>query len=196
MTVGGGVANYRSDPKNDLTVPCVRAGLNFDIPFGQFFSLQPEWLFAMRGGGFESNGQSFKEHLYYMDVPVNCKFSTRLNMSKKATGRPFVSLGPVFSLGLMADGDVEGKSYKPFQNDPGNEISHAFYTNFDLSLNMRLGYDFDRGYSVAVGYQMGLTDLFADNLTQDEEKYYHKIYGREFPSVHNNSFYISVGYCW
>ena len=100
---------------------CFRAGLNFDIPFGQYFSFQPELLFATRGGGYKAEG-NHAEHLYYMDVPLNVKLSKRMNLSKTMTGRPFVSLGPVLSLGMYGTSKCDGHTSHPMQNDADDEM--------------------------------------------------------------------------
>ncbi len=194
VTGGIGSSWYRSDPSNNMMAFCFRAGLNFDIPFGQYFSFQPELLFATRGGGYKAEG-NHAEHLYYMDVPLNVKLSKRMNLSKTMTGRPFVSLGPVLSLGMYGTSKCNGHTSHPMQNDADDEMKDAFYDNFDFSLNLRVGYDFDKHYSVALGYQFGLTDIANDDLTKDEKVAYGEEYGC-LPEVHNNSLYITIGYNW
>ncbi len=197
---GLGMSYYRSTPSNNRTAFVGRVGVNFDIPFGQWFSLNPSLEFATRGGGYTESGAArdydFKENLYYFDLPINLKFSTRYNLSQKITGRPFVSVAPVLSLGLYADGDCSGSSYHPFQNDTEKEFQHSFYGNFDFSLNFRIGYDFDKHYTIALAYQLGLTDLVNDDLNAGEKQYYESIHNNSLPSVHNNSIYITFGYNW
>lgn len=201
VSVGVGGAWYNSKPVSNQGVFCFRGGLNFDIPIGQWFSLQPELLFATRGGGFDANSEygkiSLKENLFYFDVPINCKFSKRMNISKTVTGRGFFSVGPVLSLGVYGKSEGDGVKNKVFQNDSENEMEHAIYRNFDFSFNFRIGYDFDAAYSVAVGYQLGLFNLMNDGNFDDNEKYeYQALYGDKFPEVRNSSLYISFGYCW
>lgn len=211
VSVSGGASWYNSNPANNRNAPCIRAGLNFDVPIGQYFSLQPELLFAVRGGGFKVisarrvNGRDevynmnndLKENLFYFDVPINCKFSKRMNFNRQNTGRAFVSAGPVLSLGVFGKSEGDGVNNKLFQNDSDAECEHAIYRNFDFGFNFRLGYDFDAGYSFAAGYQMGLVNLMNDDkFDANETAYYGRTYYSGFPTVKNNSLYVSVGYRW
>lgn len=211
VSVSGGASWYNSNPANNRNAPCIRAGLNFDVPIGQYFSLQPELLFAVRGGGFKVisaqkvKGEmipfenTLKENLFYFDVPINCKFSKRMNLSRVNTGRGFISAGPVLSLGVYgtSEGSATGTKNKLFQNDPDKETEHGIYRNFDFSFNFRLGYDFDAGYTFAAGYQLGVCNLMNDNkFTDADNRAYKPTYFVDYPTVKNNSLYVSVGYRW
>lgn len=222
VTLGGGVSYYNSTPANNHNVPCIRGGLNFDIPVGQWFSIQPELLFSTRGGGYAQTGfykrnpqlvnekeRSFEydvvDHLFYFDVPINVKLSKRMNFSRETTGRAYISAGPVLSLGVFAKDEAElrdgRKKINAFVNDlntPGHEWEHAVYRNFDFGFNFRLGYDFDFEWSFALGYQMGLVNLFNDSkFDASEAVNYKDIYCcKSYPSLKNNSLYVTVGYRW
>ena len=205
VTFGGGLAWYNSKPINNRFAPCLRGGLNFDVPIGQWFSLQPELLFAVRGGGFKTEvGYNVEDNLFYFDVPINCKFSKRMNFSKTCTGRAFVSVGPVLSLGAFGkctakelDGEHPSVNNKLFQNNPDEETEHAIYRSFDFSFNFRLGYDFDSDWSFAIGYQLGLVNLLNDaNYDANEVKQYKSVYSDNFPVVRNSSAYMTLGYRW
>ncbi|MCQ2234170.1 MAG: PorT family protein [Paludibacteraceae bacterium] len=236
VSVGGGMGWYSSTPTNNKNRFAFRGGLNFDIPFGQWFSLNPEMLIATRGGGYKmeyasqreykqephdentphkKHSMQYTETLWYIDVPINCKFSTRMNFSRKVTGRPFVSVGPSLCFGLYAKGEGKGlgtdypeetSSYKPFQNvspasdksGKGDATSESFYSNFDFGANFRIGYDFDAGYSIAIGYQLGFLNIVNDNKWENADKAHYERYqcGTDYPSVRNNSFYITFGWNW
>lgn len=205
VTFGGGLAWYNSKPINNRFAPCLRGGLNFDVPIGQWFSLQPELLFAVRGGGFKTEvGYNVEDNLFYFDVPINCKFSKRMNFSKTCTGRAFVSVGPVLSLGAFGkctakelDSEHPSVNNKLFQNNPDEETEHAIYRSFDFSFNFRLGYDFDTDWSFAIGYQLGLVNLLNDaNYDANEVKQYKSVYSDNFPVVRNSSAYMTLGYRW
>ncbi|MBO4331873.1 MAG: PorT family protein [Paludibacteraceae bacterium] len=205
VTFGGGLAWYNSTPINNRFAPCLRGGLNFDVPIGQWFSLQPELLFAVRGGGFKTEvGYNVEDNLFYFDVPINCKFSKRMNFSKTCTGRGFVSVGPVLSLGVFGkstakelDNEHPSVNNKLFQNNPDEETEHAIYRSFDFSLNFRLGYDFDSDWSFAIGYQLGLVNLMNDsNYDANEVKQYKSVYTDNFPVLTNSSAYMTLGYRW
>lgn len=204
VSLGGGVSWYNSTPVNNRNAVCVRGGLNFDVPIGQWFSLQPELLFATRGGGFQTSlGYNMEDNLFYFDVPINCKFSKRMNFSKTCTGRGFISVGPVLSLGVYGkttadavNAELPALDHRLFQNDPDEETEHAIYRSFDFSFNFRLGYDFDSEWSVAVGYQLGVVNLMNDgNYDVNEAKQYSHFYG-EFPKLTNSSAYVTLGYRW
>ncbi|MCQ2191542.1 MAG: PorT family protein [Paludibacteraceae bacterium] len=220
VTLGGGVSYYNSTPANNHNVPCIRGGLNFDIPVGQWFSIQPELLFSTRGGGYAQMGvkkttnkvndpgkpyeYDVVDHLFYFDVPINVKLSKRMNFSRETTGRAYISAGPVLSLGVFAKDEAElwngRKKVNAFVNElnaPGHEWEHALYRNFDFGFNFRLGYDFDFEWSFALGYQMGLVNLFNDSkFDASEADYYKKTYSESYPSLKNNSLYVTVGYRW
>ncbi|MBR6042361.1 MAG: PorT family protein [Paludibacteraceae bacterium] len=204
VSFGGGLAWYNSKPVNNRFAPCLRGGLNFDVPIGQWFSLQPELLFAVRGGGFKTEvGYNIEDNLFYFDVPINCKFSKRMNFSKTCTGRGFVSVGPVLSLGVFGKStakgfdDKEPVDNKLFQNNPDEETEHAIYRSFDFSFNFRLGYDFDSDWSFAIGYQLGVVNLMNDaNYDSNEVKQYKTVYSENFPTLTNSSAYMTLSYRW
>lgn len=220
-SVAAGASFYRSTPTGDLTRFFTRIGLNFDIPIGQIFSIEPELLFGTRGGGFKmeefkyediynpqrvATGEcEYEDRLFYADVPINVKLSKRMKLFGQ-TGRGFVSAGPVISMGMGGKGKAKAlnyetgfytdKEYKPMQNDVDNELADALYTNFEFSGNFRLGYDTDKGISVAIGYQMGLTDLVNGSMDDNCEDYYKHFYKNKLPQLHNNALYLQVGYRW
>ena len=204
VTIGASVALggsfYRTDATSDGAAFCGKAGINFDIPIGQVFSIQPELMFATRGGGFDLAGSTYTDHLFYMDLPINLKFSKRMSLGS-LHGRGFFSVAPVISMGLYGKGEKEfGNStteYHPMQNDADKELADALYKNFEFSTSLRIGYDLDNGLSFAIGYQLGLTDIVSSDMEKNVETYYKdKFYGTSLPKLHNNSLFLQVGYNW
>lgn len=208
VSVAGGAGFYRSTPSSNGSVFSGRFGLNFDIPIGHVFSIQPELLFGTRGGGFDISTPemqamgvkaSFTDHLFYADLPINLKFSKRMHFGK-LTGRGFVSFGPQLSLGLGGRGKEEllGETvkYKPFQTDTEAELEDPMYENFEFGANFRLGFDTDKHISVALGYQMGFTEVFNEDMDWNAIQVYYDYYGGNFPSIHTNAVYLQIGYNW
>lgn len=153
-------------------------GINCDLPFGatpigQYFSIQPELLFAfyhtplelnefVPNGEFDDEGEpkgEFQKHdvtddLLYMTVPINVKASARF---KK--GRAFVSLAPMLSLGLFGNRSTDDRNILLFQSDPDYQQEDPVLRNIDCSLYSRLGYDWDSGLTVSLGFQLGMVDM-------------------------------------
>jgi len=156
-------------------------------PVCQYLSIQPELIFSFRttnldllvpmvdeaGDFVQYHKYTATDRLFYMNIPINFKASMRF---KK--GRPFVSLAPMLGIGLfgkrvsdgtpdlnyeddgMAD-DGDCRSTLLFQADTQHAQEDPLYNNVDFSLYTKLGYDFDKGWSVYAAFQFGFVDLMA-----------------------------------
>lgn len=120
---------------------------------------EPNGLHLMSGLEFVAKG--FREdygaddkattRFYYLKVPVDLVYHHYLNK-----GRLFGGLGPYFGYG------VGGKQKFTFMN--GIEEFPSFdknngYKRFDAGLNFLAGYDFDNGFGIGLGYDLGLTNI-------------------------------------
>lgn len=201
VTAGLNMAGYRTNMEGGGMRLGGQVGVNMEFPIGQFLAIQPEMILSLRGGKYDYVGvygiKEPGESLLYMDIPVNVKFSKRMGK-----GRPFISVAPMFSVGLYGsstyekiaqDGSVSENKISVFQCDPEMEQEDAAYNNFDFGFCFKLGYDTDDFWSVSAGYSIGLTEMY--NVSAEEKKLMNK-YGGEEPSLKNHNIFVTVGYRW
>ena len=136
-----------------------------------------------RGGSFELKeaGYSEKQNMLYLQLPV--VVSWHFNIKDK------VSIQPAF--GVYYGYGISGKS-KAMQKDGGEtykyneklfkkEDGSQPYKHSDLGLRLAVGVTIHQRYYAGLGYDFGLMNINKETDSDD-------------PVVHNNSFYISVGY--
>lgn len=122
-----------------------------DLAFNSHFSIQPNLLFAMKGGGFFTEG---KINIMAIDLPINFLY--------KHDGF-FVGAGPNFSYGISgklkpydsAEEDVDLYE-KP---DPTTEEP---FKRFEIGANVLMGYQFPSGLTIGASYTPGISNLLND----------------------------------
>lgn len=123
-----------------------------ELKFLDKFSVQPELLYTELGTK-NSNGEL---KLDYISLPVMAKYYVLDGF--------FAEAGPQFSFLVRDELDVTGGALDPQTED------------FDLGLNLGLGYSFKNGLFIQSRYTLGLTAL------------------QENPDVRNGAFQLSLGY--
>lgn len=120
------------------------------------FSIQPELLFSQLGTENSNN----KLKIDYISLPLMAKYYLIKGFSVEA--------GPQFSF-LVKD-DLEVILPNNVSNlDPNTN-------NFDLGLNVGMGYQFEKGLFLQTRYSLGMTNIEAN------------------PDVKNGTFQLSLGY--
>lgn len=122
-----------------------------DLAFNSHFSIQPNLLFAMKGGGFFTEG---KIDIMAIDLPINFLY--------RHDGF-FIGAGPNFSYGISA-------KLKPY-NDANEDIdlyekldptADEPFKRFEIGANVLMGYQFPGGLTVGASYTPGFTNILND----------------------------------
>lgn len=112
-------------------------GVTAEIAFTEKFSIQPELLYSAQGA---QQGNDYRYDLNYVSLPIMAKYYIAKGFTVEA--------GPQFSF-LVKDELVPMSTYN------GNIVNTAA-ENFDLALNLGLGYQFKSGIFFQTRYNLGL----------------------------------------
>jgi hypothetical protein len=138
---------------------------NFQL--SENFAIQPNLLFAMKGGSIEG----LKISTMHIDVPVNFLYTTN---------GFFVGGGPNFSYALSGKLKVDDEDIDIFDQDEAGDYS---LKKFEIGANVLLGYTFPSGLTLSASFTPGL-----NNIYQGEED------NEEDIVAHFKSFGFSIGY--
>jgi hypothetical protein len=166
--------SYTSKSKAGLT-----AGFLTDIPLGKRFSFQPALQFTQKGGvdkeSFDGQNYTLTLAMDYIEIPFN--FLYRFNSPKTTF---YIGGGPTLGYGVSGSakisiGDEHDKTDIKFGN--GDEDD---FKPLDRGANILAGVQFKSGVSIALNYNMSLSNLVIDGDKDNE--------------YHNRYFGIRIGY--
>jgi opacity protein-like surface antigen len=147
---------FLSDMKNAESTMKIGASLGgfFNVPFNNAFSLQPELIFHYKSSEMKQERQKTDYEYWGMEIPIY--FMGKLNLGN---GRGYAGIGPYVGLGFDAkykNGDID--LYKK------NKITdNSIMNRWDFGAGVILGYEFNNGFLINAGYQIGITDLLDAN---------------------------------
>jgi hypothetical protein len=150
-TVNGSEAN-NLDSRTGFVI-----GVAAEIPFTEKFSIQPELLYSAQGAQQRDN---FMYDLNYISLPIMAKYYIAKGFTLEA--------GPQFSF-LLKDELV------PINQNNVSSVNTAA-ENFDLALNLGLGYQFKSGIFFQTRYNLGLIAI------------------TENPDIKNGVFQMTLGF--
>lgn len=154
------------------------------IPLADRVSLEPGVYYSTKGAKTEEKGvmEFFgevvaydvegKTTLKYLDIPVLVRFNVISGLN--------VFIGPQFSYLLGNKAEVKGSiSYNGIEEAISeSDNSTEGMNKIDLGLVMGLGYQFDNGLNLNVGYDLGMSNVVKESDTE----------------INNRVIQISVGY--
>ncbi len=123
-----------------------------DIGVTANFSVQPNLLFAMKGGGLSTLG---KIQLMTIDLPVNLLY--------KHQGF-FIGGGPMLSYGISGklkpyDKDEDDRDVYDADDWGGND---ALLKKFEVGVNLTMGYNFPGGWSLSTNFARGFNNILTN----------------------------------
>ncbi len=134
----------------------------------------------------ETINATYNWETHYIQIPIHVGF--RYNLSDKLG--VYAEFGPYFSLGLSGKQkikvDVDG--YRDF-SDSSSLFDDTQRTDFGLGF--LIGGEFENHYSLNLGFDWGITDLYKDSV---RESYAKLNPGKTLDKLHNFCATISVGY--
>jgi hypothetical protein len=153
----GGSVN--TDTKAGFTV-----GIVYSAPLAEHISFMPSLNFTQKGGKSSSDGETFKETLNYIDLPLNFVYN--------ADGF-FIGAGPALGVGISGKDKSDGESDDVKFGSGDDEVKR-----FEFSANIIAGYRLSSGLFISANYNPGISNLSNDSDTK----------------AHNNGFGIRLGY--
>lgn len=191
LLVGANFANIsvtddgRVDDAKQLTT--FHAGMGFDIPVGDGFSIQPGIMLTGKGAktevGSETSANYYKatSNPLYIEVPVN--FVGKFPLSDYT--KLYLGAGPYAAAGIAGKNKVEGKSIgiaytserdivfsddNPFTR-PEENAGYGKLKRFDYGLNALAGLEFNK-FTIGANYGYGFSKINSNtnNNANDEGK--------------------------
>jgi hypothetical protein len=144
----------------------VQAGGIVDLGFTPNFSIQPQLLFAYKGGKLAG---SYNANIIAIDVPINFLY--------KREGF-FMGGGPNISYALS--GKAEAESGGTDIDDLYEDNATLTLKRFEIGAVINMGYTFPSGFTIATTYTRGLNDI----LDEGPDDY----------SMHTSQLGLTLGY--
>lgn len=148
------VASLTGDVEDVSSLVGFQVGGFAEIKLSEKFAIQPEVLYSAQGA--ESDGEKF--NLNYINIPVLAKYYVAKSFSLEA--------GP--QIGFLTSAKIEDEDVKDF------------VSSTDFSFNFGAGYDFTENLSAGLRYNLGLTNVWDFDGSED--------------SIKNGVFSVSLGY--
>jgi hypothetical protein len=121
-----------------------------DIAFSSNFSVQPNLLFVMKGGGFFTSG---KVQIFSIDLPINALY--------RHNGF-FIGAGPNLSYGVSAKLKPYGSGEDTdLYEEPPSETEPPF-NRFEVGVNALMGYQFPSGLTLGANFTRGFSNVLND----------------------------------
>src|SRR5689334_5653725 len=139
-------------------------GVVASLPLSKDFAFQPELVYSMKGSKFSEQGVDGEFKLNYVELPILIRY----DIPVVGTTKPFLLAGPAlaFQTSCKISGTDQGATVtfgcKDFFRQIGADVD---VKKFDTGAMFGGGLAFDVGgrvLSLAVRYNLGLTDIFSD----------------------------------
>jgi len=196
------VSNLKSanlDPKMGVTFGIK---LDYMLPsaYGTYLTAGVDWVH--RGARdtyptmYNDNGTpvptdvTFKVQSHYLEIPVRVGY--RYNFSDILG--IFGEVGPYFAIGVTGKGKMKYEDY-PDDSYMWFGKHYAFgnikgIQRFDCGMGFRVGAEYKEMYSLTIGYDWGITDMYTD----DYRTTYKATTGLALAKMKNRSFVATVGF--
>jgi opacity protein-like surface antigen len=148
------VATISGDVEDASSLVGFQVGGFAEIKVSEKFAVQPELMFSSQGASFDGGGDV---KLNYINIPVMAKYYVAKSFSLEA--------GP--QIGFLMSSKVDGEDFKDFTSST------------DFGFNLGAGYDFNENLSAGLRYNLGLTNVFDFEDSED---------------ANNGVFSVSLGY--
>jgi outer membrane protein with beta-barrel domain len=152
VLVGLNSANLKFDPEQNAK-PERRtgfvAGLRFNMPVQDMFSVELDALFVQKGAKFSNQGFTQKVKLNYVDIPV----LGRINLPGSGPARVHLLVGPSFNFKVSEKFEENGKE----TNNAKDQVE-----KFETALVIGGGVNVNR-FRMEARYGLGLSNIAKDS---------------------------------
>lgn len=151
-------------------------------------------LYANAGAFLTLKGTSFdmgelgstKTNLNYLEIPIHLGYQYAINDNFSVFGE----FGPYFAIGLFGKTKVNESDWDDNYNLVSTSYSYNTFDEFkrfDFGLGFRFGVEFKQKYTLSIGYDFGLVNVWKEADPSDEEV---DLTGK----IKNKNLTIGVGY--
>lgn len=134
------------------------AGFIADLGFNEHFSIQPQLLFASKGGKINLGGGDTDFDFLTIDLPVNFLYNYN---------GFFIGAGPNLSYGLSGKEKISGSPDVDLYED--GVVGSGKFKHLEIGANVLMGFRFPSGFMVSANYTPGLTDSFDEDAGSTDE---------------------------
>lgn len=133
----------------------------------------------------------------FLDIPIHLGYKYAINDKVSVFGE----VGPYFAIGLF------GKSEEVFIEGLGQDMEqtttkvNTFDTmkRFDVGAGLKFGIEFNRKYSLAIGYDWGFINLYDKKANADTGDFGESGFDEDYtldltPSIKSKNLSVSIGY--
>lgn len=137
-----------------------------------------------------------KANAYYLELPIHIGYKYTISDSFAIFG----DVGPYIGYGLFGKVKSTYTGYDYYEGEyySETETSNTFdqMKRFDLGVGLRVGFEFEKKYSISLSYDWGLLDTYKDNSDNngDYEDYGDYEVIDLTPSMKHANLMISLGY--
>lgn len=181
-----------------------KVGVNFGVKldymlpsaYGTYLTAGIDWIHkGARDTYFNpllNADETFKVQSHYLEIPIRVGY--RYNFNEK--WGIFGEVGPYFAIGVTGKGrlkydDYPDESYMWFgKHNDFHGMDMKAIQRFDCGVGFRIGAEFKNMYSLAIGYDWGVTDMYTD----DYRIAYKTATGVALNSMKNRSFVATIGF--
>jgi hypothetical protein len=133
--------------------------------YGDYLYCQPELMYVIKGGVFDSENQDFKEEIDLQSIDIPVVFGLKLGPDEFNFR---IHTGPVASFIIQKTIDVTYKGVtKPFTDDNTKD--------FMLGQTVGLGLDI-LSFSIDVRYEFGWDNMYASDVKNSNVKWKHEMF--------------------
>lgn len=167
---------------------------------GTYINAGIDWI--MKGGAIEQEttdlgtGEKYKEThkfpLHYLELPIHVGY--RYNFNEKVG--VYGEVGPYFGIGVggryKIRFDQDGSEWRDLEDSYSifkKSDSRANFQRWDAGIGFRVGCEYMKHYSLNLGFDWGLTDMYRDSFRD-------KVHdaGMKLDKAKNFAFTIALGY--
>jgi len=156
ITGGINIATVRGDDVEDVDSRTAGFFGGFvEYPFTPVVSIQPEFLYTMKGASDTYNGYKVTVKLNYVEIPV----LLRVNIPTESNVKPFLVAGPGIGFKVSSKSEV---------NSHEEDIEDVKGTDFGFIFGGGIGFPVGSYMmSVAARYELGLTSVDDSEYEED-----------------------------
>ncbi|MBQ7571902.1 MAG: PorT family protein [Bacteroidaceae bacterium] len=187
------------DPKMGVTFG-VKMDYMLPSAYGTYLTAGVDWIHKGARDTyptvFNDNGNAvntdvtYKVQAHYLEIPIRVGY--RYNISEKLG--VFAEVGPYFAIGVTGKGKLK---YEDYPDDSFMWFGKKFawgnmkgIQRFDCGMGLRVGAEYKNMYSLNLGYDWGITDMYTD----DYRTAFKAANGVSLSKMKNRSFVATIGF--
>jgi hypothetical protein len=140
-------------------------GVFADAPVSTSLSIQPGLYYTGKGGSISGSGATLKSKINYIQLPVNVVYNVPVS-----AGKFFFGAGPYAAVGVNGKNEIKGGGQSISEDIEFGDSANATYKRADFGATGLVGFTFTNGLLLKANYDLGLSNISADNTSGENIK--------------------------